>query len=116
MQKKCYCLSVSAPAFPDGAAGDQAFTSSVVGGPSEFLKQNRGIRAKILRVMKLTVFLLTVLFVHAYASGSAQTVTISGRNLALKQVFSIIEKQTGFVVFSDGRAITETAPVSLSVR
>ncbi|SIO14162.1 SusC/RagA family TonB-linked outer membrane protein [Chitinophaga niabensis] len=66
--------------------------------------------------MKLTAFLLTVLFMHAYASGSAQNITISGRDLTLKQVFSIIEQQTGFVVFSDGRAITETSPVSLNMQ
>lgn len=66
--------------------------------------------------MKLTALLLTVFFMHAYASGSAQHITIKGKGLTLKQVFSAIEKQTGFVVFSDERTITESKPVSLSVQ
>jgi TonB-linked SusC/RagA family outer membrane protein len=70
---------------------------------------------KILRVMRLTIFLLTVALVHAHASGVAQSVTLSGTDLTLKQVFAGIEKQTGYVVFSTKGTLADTKPVSFAV-
>lgn len=63
--------------------------------------------------MRLTIFFLTVLLAHTYAGGTAQTVTLSGKNLTLKEVFSAIKKQTGFIVFSNEQLISENKPISL---
>ncbi|WP_173002969.1 SusC/RagA family TonB-linked outer membrane protein [Chitinophaga sp. SYP-B3965] len=63
--------------------------------------------------MKLTIFFLTTVLVHAYASGSAQTVTLSGKDLPLKQVFTAIEKQTGYVVLSSKDLIASRKSISL---
>lgn len=71
---------------------------------------------KILLVMRLTTLLLTVALMQAHASGVAQTITLSGNNLPLKQVFDNIEKQTGFVLFSTKGTLTGTNTVSFSVR
>lgn len=70
---------------------------------------------KTLLVMKLTALLLTVTFLQAYAVGSAQSVTISGKDIPLKQVFSAIKQQTGYVVFYNQEMLSGTKPVSLSV-
>src|SRR5688572_7366223 len=71
---------------------------------------------KTLLVMKLTIILLTVCFVHASANTTGQTVTLSGTNLKLENVFSILEKQTGFVVFATMDVLKDAKPVTLSVR
>ncbi|WP_245999731.1 SusC/RagA family TonB-linked outer membrane protein [Paraflavitalea soli] len=66
--------------------------------------------------MRLTVFLLTTVLVHAHATGLSQSVTISGKELTLKQVFAAIEKQTGYVVFSKKGTLLETKPVTFAVQ
>ncbi|QEH43292.1 SusC/RagA family TonB-linked outer membrane protein [Chitinophaga sp. XS-30] len=67
---------------------------------------------KILRVMRWTAFLLTLLLVHTYAVGSAQNVSWSGTGAKLKQVFSAVEKQTGYVFFANERFFDKTLPVT----
>jgi TonB-linked SusC/RagA family outer membrane protein len=52
---------------------------------------------KILRVMRLTAFLLTATIVHAYANGYGQTVTLSVNKADINTVFSAVEVQTGYV-------------------
>ncbi|MBO9150770.1 SusC/RagA family TonB-linked outer membrane protein [Chitinophaga sp. GCM10012297] len=65
--------------------------------------------------MKLTMFLLTFAFLQIHANGVAQSVTLSGKNMPLKDVFSAIRKQTGYVVFGKKEYLAEAKPVTLSV-
>lgn len=69
---------------------------------------------KIWKVMRLTAILLTAAFIHMYASSSGQNVTVAGNDLTLKQVFTAIEKQTGYVLFYKKDFLTDTKRVSLS--
>ncbi|MGN6419264.1 MAG: SusC/RagA family TonB-linked outer membrane protein [Pseudobacter sp.] len=64
--------------------------------------------------MKLTALLLTVAFLQVYATGSAQHVTISGKDIPLKQVFSAIRQQTGYAVFFNKEILDNTRPVTLT--
>jgi len=65
--------------------------------------------------MKLTFLLMTAAFLHVQATGWTQSVTLSGKNLNMKQVFAAIKKQTGYVVFSKKGLLDEARPVSFSV-
>ncbi|SEW52813.1 SusC/RagA family TonB-linked outer membrane protein [Chitinophaga arvensicola] len=77
--------------------------------------QGRRLPAQISKVMRLLpVFLITAL-VSVKAAVSAQSVTLSGKNLPLKKVFSVIEKQTGYVLFSNKELLSGAKPVSLAV-
>lgn len=71
---------------------------------------------KILMVMKLTTFLLTVTLLQVHASARSQSISSSGADVPLKQVFSIIEKQTGYVVFCNKSDLQITKPISFSVQ
>lgn len=72
--------------------------------------------AKISRVMRLTIFLLIAALTQTYATtGRAQNMTVSGTNISLKEVFSAIKKQTGFVTFTNEEILAGTKPVSVSV-
>lgn len=71
---------------------------------------------KIFLAMRLTAVLLTTAILQASASGHAQTVTISGKTIPLRQVFAAIKQQTGYVVFSNNNTISETGTVSLSAK
>lgn len=71
---------------------------------------------KTLLTMKLTVlFLLAGLF-SAHAEGLSQTITYSGRNVAITKVFAAIESQTGYSVFANKELLRDSKPVSLTVK
>lgn len=70
----------------------------------------------IWRIMKLTVFLLTVGFLHVHAAVFSQTVTYSGRNVALEKVLKSIKTQTGYVFFYDYEVLKNTKPVSIDLK
>jgi TonB-linked SusC/RagA family outer membrane protein len=69
---------------------------------------------KIVLVMKLTVVLLFAALFSAHAEGTAQQVTLSGKNLTLQQVFSAVKKQTGYVVFGNEELFSVSSTFSLS--
>ncbi|HVS95096.1 MAG TPA: SusC/RagA family TonB-linked outer membrane protein [Puia sp.] len=68
------------------------------------------------KVVKLTVFFLTIGLLHAYASGNAQQVTYSGKDIPLATVFSAIEKQTGYVFFYRTEDLSAAKPVTVAFR
>ena len=69
-----------------------------------------------LKAMKLIVILLTLAFLQVSAKGLSQTVSFSGKEVALKKIFSAIEKQTNYVFFYDAVLIRDTKLVSLDVK
>lgn len=71
---------------------------------------------KTLRIMKITVLLLSITFMQASARGYGQTVTWSGRDVPVKKVFSVIKDQTGYVFFYNYNLIKNTIPVSIDVK
>ncbi|MRG45184.1 SusC/RagA family TonB-linked outer membrane protein [Chitinophaga sp. SYP-B3965] len=87
------------------------FTSTLKMGKSRVLAARSLLQR--LKVTKITVLLV---FVCMQASALAQTVTMSGRQLPLKEVFSQLEKQTGYVVFYNAALLSKTKPVSVSVK
>lgn len=70
---------------------------------------------KTLLVMKLTILLLTVAFLNVHAKTVGQSVTISGKELTLKQIFTDIKKQTGYVAFGNAELLRSGHKISLSV-
>jgi TonB-linked SusC/RagA family outer membrane protein len=75
-----------------------------------------GFTTKLLRVMKLTAFLLIAFALHISAKTYSQSITYSGKTVLLETVFGVIEKQTGYVVFYDYRQITGAKSVTLDVK
>lgn len=74
----------------------------------------RGL-TKTLLVMKLTILFTAIAFFQVHASGLAQTVTISGKDLTLKQVFAAIDKQTGYALMTNKGTLDASKPVTLTV-
>lgn len=64
--------------------------------------------------MRLTVILLTAAFLQVQAAGLAQNVTLSGTSLTLKEVFTAVKKQTGYVFLCPENIIQSASPVSVS--
>ncbi len=59
--------------------------------------------------------LLTVICLLVCTNMFAQPVTLSVKDMPLKQVFSAIKKQTGYVVFYNQQMLSGTKPVTLTV-
>lgn len=64
--------------------------------------------------MRLTFYLLTAVFIQVYASGNAQNITISGKDLTLKQVFNEVKKQTGYGLFAKKELLANARVINLS--
>lgn len=75
-----------------------------------------GRGSKLLRIMKLTAFILLSACMVASAAGHSQKVSLSVHNASLEQVFTEIKKQTGysFVYYKDDlkKAVKVTLVVS----
>ena len=78
--KKTADCGLSCPAAPTGQPAYAPLAVHKQTGPRNL--------DKILLVMKLTVILLTAALVQVHAAGVAQSITMSGKGLSLKQVFS----------------------------
>jgi TonB-linked SusC/RagA family outer membrane protein len=70
--------------------------------------------AKLFMAARMTAFLFVCLLLQVSASTRAQSVTLKGKDLPLRQVFKAIEQQTGYVVFANKSYLAETKPVSVN--
>lgn len=60
--------------------------------------------------------LLLVAILLSCAAATAQNITISGKNIPLKKVFTTIKQQTGYNVFGRNELFKDAKPVTLEVR
>ena len=72
------------------------------------------LRKNTARLMKLTVFFMLVLGLHVSARTTSQTISLSGKGLSLKKVISVVEKQTGLLVFANEELLKIARPVSVT--
>lgn len=73
------------------------------------------LSSKTRKVMKLTSILVIALTLQVSASVSSQTVTFSGKKVAIKKVLSVIKSQTNYVFFYDVEILKNVKPISLNV-
>ncbi|QEC44665.1 TonB-dependent receptor [Pseudobacter ginsenosidimutans] len=71
---------------------------------------------KMLRIMKLTAFLILFFCLHGYAESYGQKVTLDARNDALEKVLSTIQQQTGTQFFFNERLLKKARPVTVSLK
>lgn len=70
---------------------------------------------KILRVMKLTTFILLVFTMHISASGLSQNVTLAVRNTSVQKVLKQISRQTGVSIIYSESYFDDSDRVTLDV-
>ncbi|WP_207510967.1 SusC/RagA family TonB-linked outer membrane protein [Longitalea luteola] len=71
---------------------------------------------KTLIVMKIVFMLCTIATMNAYAFGYSQTVTFSGRDVPLRNVFAVIRQQTGYSLFCNKQLLQSAQPVTVNAR
>lgn len=73
--------------------------------------------SKILLIMRLTAFLLTVVFLQAGAEGFSQgKITLSDTNASMEKIFNDIRKQSGYDFLYNDRALFLARPVTINVK
>lgn len=74
------------------------------------------LTTQLLRVMRITAFILLVCSLHVTAKSVSQTITLTGKDIPLKTVFEEIHKQSGYNVFYNESIVNEAKPVTLNVK
>ena len=72
--------------------------------------------SKIGLIVKLTITFLLAVILQVNAASYAQQVSISVNNTSLSQVFEILHNQTGYTFLYNTAMISESNPVSISVK
>ncbi len=67
----------------------------------------------LLRVMKLTIFIITTLLLPVSAISLAQTITLKQNDITLKQVFNQIRNQTGYDVLWQSGKLNEAKKINV---
>ncbi len=70
---------------------------------------------KFQKVMKLTIVLLTTMFLQVSANGLSQSVTLNVKKASIETVFKEIEKQTGYGFLYTKKTLQNTGKVSVNV-
>lgn len=78
--------------------------------------QSPRLLTKMLLVMKLFVVFMMAGLLQAQAHTNAQTVSYTGRNVAITKVFKAIEDQTGYTVFANKELLKSIKPVSVTAK
>lgn len=92
-----------------------AITKTLLVVRSNQLRSHRANRKTIFLAMKLTIVLLIAALLNVRAESSAQSITLSGKELPLKGIFSAIKQQTGYVVFTNADFFSAARPVTVAV-
>lgn len=77
---------------------------------------NKELLHKLFLTMKLTVFLLTIICLQVGAKGFSQNISFSGKNMMLEEVFSNIEKQSGYYFFYKYKDIKNTRAADINIK
>ena len=75
--------------------------------------KGRRVLTKMILVMKLAVILLTVGFLNVNATGVSQNIRFSGKRVPLPEVFSSVERQTGFLFMYMEPVLESSKPVTI---
>src|SRR5690606_26302947 len=69
---------------------------------------------KTMRIMKLTILIMTTFFLQVSANSLAQNVTLKQKNITLKQVFNQIRSQTGYDVLWQSGKVNEEKRIDVN--
>ncbi|MCW3094370.1 MAG: SusC/RagA family TonB-linked outer membrane protein [Ferruginibacter sp.] len=72
--------------------------------------------AKLLRIMKLTTFLMLVAGLYAKADGYSQKISLSLENASVENVFKKISDQSEYYFLYTNKVVKNAKPISISVK
>jgi len=81
----------------------------------KLMPQRQKMLLAAMRVTKLIAIIVLGAGLHASAGVFSQNITFSGKNVTLEKVFSVINKQSGYLVFCDYSIIRDARKVNINV-
>lgn len=72
--------------------------------------------SQILRIMKLTIIIMTTFLLQVSAAGFAQKITLNEKNASLEHIVTEIRKQSGYDFIVNARSLKSAKPVSIQVK
>lgn len=78
--------------------------------------QARFIPRKLLLVMKLTVFLITIIFLQVSATAFSQKINLKEKNVSIDKVLNQIQDQSGYEFFYNASLLKQAGNVSISLK
>lgn len=76
----------------------------------------RAVFAKLLRIMKLTTFLMLVACLYARANGYSQKISLTLQNASVENVFKQISDQSEYNFLYTNKVVSHAKPINISVR
>jgi TonB-linked SusC/RagA family outer membrane protein len=74
------------------------------------------VSIQLLRIMKLTLLIITTFLLQVSAATKAQTITLNEKNAPLEKIIKLIRTQTGYDFFGDTRLIRNARPITINVK
>jgi TonB-linked SusC/RagA family outer membrane protein len=74
------------------------------------------IPTQLLRIMKLTLLIITTFLLQISAATKAQTVTLNEKNASLEKIIKLIRMQSGYDFIGDTRLIRNARPITINVK
>ena len=71
---------------------------------------------QLLRVMRITAFIMLVLATHLSAKSVSQTVSFTGTNVPFTKIVNEVKQQTGFAIAYNPDVIAKAKPVTIDVK
>ncbi|RZM00396.1 MAG: SusC/RagA family TonB-linked outer membrane protein, partial [Pedobacter sp.] len=71
---------------------------------------------KLLLIMKFTAILLLVVCLHAFGNGYSQKISLSVKNMELKKLFTLIQRQTNYRFLYEDQQLPRNRKVDLAVQ
>src|SRR5688500_7182022 len=81
-----------------------------------FIDQRKPKSNQIIRIMKLTSFLILIGFLHARANGFGQNITLVLKNSSLSEAFKKIEKQSDYVFWYNEGHMKLSKPITVNIK
>lgn len=84
--------------------------------PAYEVTHHRTIRKTILRAVKLTSILLSIVCLHVSANTTAQKLSLSIRNGSPQSLFATIEQKIGSTVFYNAMDLKSARPITIDIK
>ena len=77
---------------------------------------DKALCKKMLLAMRITALIICTALMQVHATGYGQGITLSAKNISIVEVFSSIEKQSGYLFLYEDGVLENTRPVTLDIK
>src|SRR5690349_4880457 len=80
------------------------------------LVKKRGRLIKTCLIMKLVIFIIALTCFQASATGYAQQITLTEKNVSIEKVFKAMQKQTNYIFWYEDNVLKNASHVNINLK